>query len=160
VSIFKPWWSASEDELPVASGVRDIIMDRSWTKVQHKFHLNYSVCFFSLGSRKSPQPPWGIPGVFFCFISFGREFIATRSNLQQKFNLNSMSLVKNYTRNCTPKEWNKPKEHLWSWWSPCMSFRSFQEEAGFESSQKPHDGDGDYILLFFFLLHCGKNTSI
>jgi hypothetical protein len=77
----------------VASGVRDT--DQSLTKIQPKFHLNYSAYFF-LGSKKSPQPPKGTAQFGFSLFSVqshSGERIARGSNLQQKFNLNSILLT-------------------------------------------------------------------
>jgi hypothetical protein len=58
----------SEDELPVVSGVRN--MDQSPTKIQPKFHLSYSACFFLSGQQEVPSASQGNSAVWFLFILF------------------------------------------------------------------------------------------
>jgi hypothetical protein len=149
----------------VASGVSN--MDQSLTKIQLKFHLKYLACFFwgGNGQQEVPSASQGSSGVWFFFIfhsiSFLWQWIARGPNLQQKFNLKSisLSLSQNYTLcNCTSKEKIKPSntcdhsDHL-AWVSEVC-----KKKQDLNLSKK-HNGYREYILLFFCFVALWKKHS-
>jgi hypothetical protein len=76
----------SEDELPVASGVRDT--DQSPTKIQPKFHLKHSACFLFMFWRRGVGAAGSLLSLpvkqhSFVFLYFLVHLILVRVNSQR-----------------------------------------------------------------------------